>query len=383
MDLPERSAPAGSAETLEEDWRQLRDLLGGDDREQLRALAERIAGLETRFTISQDRRNPPPHSLFRIRPLAFGILAVALLITMNQLWQRSRVARVVAVLEEIPGLVILESQSGSRKIKGLRDPLGPDPGSVLAGRGIDASRFQLDFLPFSSMETQWADQRNREQARLLESTRQEFVTAVGDLDSAREALRRRDLQSLTSALFHLKFPEAAGQADIVLENDQWKLRGNVTEALHAQIMEGLPQLGLSGEIDTSELRKITTQSLERVKEEIEAITLVYLSGRVDLTEDGQRQADRLARLLRQYDELSDLLEEKPATIEVHSPALKLLGQSNEALVRERIAKTRRIIAESAGLSSFRIVAGVRDESEIGDGPAGVGVRLLPATGYRR
>ena len=380
MYLPQRSAVPGPAESLEQDWERLRDLLGGDEREKLRLLTERLSGLELQFAISQDRKKTARNSLHRIRPFLFGVLAIALLGTLNHLWQRSRIARAVATLEAVPGLVIVGNHTGSRTIKGLRDPLGPEPAAILAEAGIDASRFQLDFSSIASLETQWAEQRDRERARQAEATRQEFVTVVGDLDSTRESVRRRDLQSLTRALFHLKFPQAAGQAGIALENDQWKLRGTVDEKLYHKILAELPALELSGELDTSDFLIASPQALENLKAGIESITLTYLSGSVELSEDGRQQADRLFRLLRQHDDLSGRLGEMPAAIEVHSlPVMGGDSQANETLERARIAQARQLITEASGSSTFRLVPGVRD-TEMQDGRVGVYVLLRPTTG---
>lgn len=378
MEMEHPSPTRPEASLLDAEWQRLRDLIGGDDRERVRQLTERLAHLETQITIERERHSQLRHRLARLRPVLTVGVAAAVVWAGFATWQHRRLARVASVLEEIPGLVILQRHAGSGSLTGLRDSLGPDPESFLTERGYDPTDFRLQFAPYASQRTQWAEQRDRDRAKQIDGIRQEFVTVVGDLDQARETQRRQDLESLTRAVFRLSFPEADGLVELALENDRWKVRGNVEEPLHKRIVAEWPRLGLPGDLDTSDLHIASPEALSRLQQDIEAITLVYLSGTVEWSDEGQRQAGRLSRLIRQHDDLSAKLGKIPSAIEVHS--LPMMGdtEANAIIENERIAHARRHLADSAGLSSFRLLPGVRD-TVFQDGRVGVYVLLKPAS----
>ncbi|MCB1092667.1 MAG: hypothetical protein KDL87_14120, partial [Verrucomicrobiae bacterium] len=378
LDLSERPAVPGASLALDREWRQLRELLGGDDREKLRQLTDRLSTLEQQLATLEEEEQVTQSHLARLRPALAIAAGIALLAAGAHLWKQSQIGEAVSALTGVPGVTVIDTSTGwwfgKSLITGLRDPLGPKPEDILTERGLNPRRFQFAFNSVASMETQWSEQRGRDQARQIEAMRQEMVSVIGDLDQARETLRRRDLEVLTRAVFELRFPEAVGQATLFLDNDRWKVRGNLDEPLYSQLIGRLPELDLGGSIDTSELCNTTPESLQRLQTEIEGVTLVYLSGTRELSEDGHRQAERLVRLLNQHDDLSKKLGQTPAAIEVH--ALPVIGDSeeNRALEASRIEQAQRLIRDGISSTPERLQPGVHDET-IQDGRVGIYVTL--------
>ncbi|MCB1077790.1 MAG: hypothetical protein KDM64_08185, partial [Verrucomicrobiae bacterium] len=214
MDLSERPAVPGASLALDREWRQLRELLGGDDREKLRQLTDRLSTLEQQLATLEEEEQVTQSHLARLRPALAIAAGIALLAAAAHLWKQSQIGEAVSALTGVPGPTVIDTSTGwwfgKSLITGLRDPLGPKPEDILTERGLNPRRFQFAFNSVASMETQWSEQRGRDQARQIEAMRQEMVSVIGDLDQARETLRRRDLEVLTRAVFELRFPEAAG-----------------------------------------------------------------------------------------------------------------------------------------------------------------------------
>lgn len=366
-----------------EDWRRVRELLLGEDRVETRELQDRVVQLET--ALAELRAvGARRASLFRYyaKPLGLalaGIVAVSAVLTGWSWWRHQNVARAVAACEQIPGMKVTATQIpwlGKARLSGLRDPYGPTAEQALTDRNLDPGSLVLDFLSYPSADTPWAEKRERQQAKLVEDLRAEVISTVGDLDAARETVRRRDVETMTRALFRLQFPQANGQVDISLEDDRWKVRGNADEPLYADLIRKLPGLTLTGEVDTSELRDATFESLVRLKLEIEEITLVYISGSAELSEDGHRQAARMVRLLGQLEDLARRLDQMPPDICVHSLPIVGEGTANSEVETARIADTERRILDQSGFDGSRIRPGVRDD-QVQEGRVGTYVRILP------
>lgn len=284
-------------------------------------------------------------------------------------------------LRETPGYVVHRVENplfAAPTLHGLRDPLAPAPGDVLLNLGASPGRLRFDFAPYASQGTVYAEKRDAERREQLEGLHRRFVEAIGSLANANETVRSHDLQIMTRALFQLQFPEVADRVEIALEDDRWVLRGELEEPLYSEFKERVPGLILTGELDVSRLENGTENRFRELRDEIESVTLVYLSATPELSEDGVRQSERLIRLIREYDENAAAMGRMPASFEIH--ALPVVGDSaqNRLLEKSRLEATERLLMKQAGLPVERLLPSVHDEIPQ-DGRVGIYVRVIEVT----
>ncbi|HEX6105143.1 MAG TPA: OmpA family protein, partial [Gemmatimonadales bacterium] len=86
-------------------------------------------------------------------PWAIAALVLALLLAGLALRSRMRWDQAVARLRAEPGLVLTEAERdwGGWRFAGLRDPLAPDPGALLAGLGADTGGVEQRWEPYLSL----------------------------------------------------------------------------------------------------------------------------------------------------------------------------------------------------------------------------------------
>ena len=86
-------------------------------------------------------------------PLAIAALLVAVIVGGLILRSRMRWNAAVARLRAEPGIVVTEAERGwgGWRLAGLRDPLAPDPGVVLAGLGADTAGIEQRWEPYLSL----------------------------------------------------------------------------------------------------------------------------------------------------------------------------------------------------------------------------------------
>jgi OOP family OmpA-OmpF porin len=89
---------------------------------------------------------------------AVAIVLFALWFAGNRRWQRA-----VDALNAEPGIVVLDAERSWRRwsFAGLRDPASADPGTVLAGRGVNVGRVAFSWEPYLSLSPSLAEGRVR------------------------------------------------------------------------------------------------------------------------------------------------------------------------------------------------------------------------------
>jgi outer membrane protein OmpA-like peptidoglycan-associated protein len=103
----------------------------------------------------------------RLWPYVVGVALILAAVLGYEVWQRWRWNQYFAMLKQQPGIVVTEvDRSGSRyTVEGLQDPDAPDPAVLLRARGLDAAKVKFALLPYLSLGTQFAEQRELRAAK--------------------------------------------------------------------------------------------------------------------------------------------------------------------------------------------------------------------------
>ncbi|NNE90223.1 MAG: hypothetical protein HKN23_01115 [Verrucomicrobiales bacterium] len=313
---------------------------------------------------------------------AIGVLALgaALGLTIYSFKKKSRWDDAMVALREEPGIeVLFETHPiwGKPVVSGLRDP-HPDatkPETILQKFEINPSHTNLSFADFNSIGTVYSSKRSEEEMKQFEELRSTMVEAFGGIASSMSEALEEDLERMTQALFRVRFPEAAGKADIYLEDGRWYLQGQLEEPLYSEVVAELPRLKLTGQVNTDDLQNTSKTRLEEVRAEIEETTFIFLSGSGELSEDGQRQSERISVLVSEHERLTGDLDLQPANYEIH--ALPIVGdaEGNRVLERLRIRAVESFL-KKGGAKDGQILPGVHD-TEVQEGRVGVYVKVIP------
>ncbi len=271
----------------------------------------------------------------------------------------------MAALRDEAGIEVIDAKNpffGEKVVAGLRDPKAADPAAILKEAGIDVSNVTVRFAEYHSLNTTFAEERKAENAKRLGDLRMEFVESFGGMVTSVEKVRRRDLETMTKAVFQLRFPEAAKTADIYLDDDEWHLNGNLAEPLYSEVLAELPKLILTGEVNSDNLANSSEARLAKVREDINATTFIFLSGDDELSEDGLRQSDRFTSLVQENMGVEKDLGIEPAKFEVHALPIQGDAEGNRKMEALRIRKIEELL-KAAGVSEENILPGVHDTKE--------------------
>ncbi len=212
----------------------------------------------------------------------------------------------LAELRSEPGIEILSvDRIGlfKKRLLGLRDPLAPDPASILRKHNIGPLSSELFLTEYHSLNTRYAIDRENQRRRELEEVKKSVVSAIAEFSSEMDAKRERDLERITRMLFEARFPEAMESVDIEWKNDRWFVKGELFQPRHRQFVAEAPNYVVDGELDFSGLVDLTETKTAALREEIESTNL-YSS---DL--DGKFvHVERIKRLVSTYDEVCRVSE---------------------------------------------------------------------------
>lgn len=109
----------------------------------------------------------------RLWPYLLGIALIIVALLGYQYWRRANWDRYFTELKQQQGIVVTEidREGSSYLIRGLRDPGAPDPVILLRSRGLDAAKATFRLDPYYSLNTPFAQQRDREAARQVIETK--------------------------------------------------------------------------------------------------------------------------------------------------------------------------------------------------------------------
>jgi outer membrane protein OmpA-like peptidoglycan-associated protein len=238
-----------------------------------------------------------------------------------------RLSAYAAVLRDQPGIVVTDAtRDGDRFVLvGLRDPMAPDPATILAGRGLDPSRAALRFEPFYSLDGRLVEARAR--AALSPPGTVELVIDRGEVRVTGVAPR------------------------------EWLLRARLAGAL-------LP--GITS-VDTSQAReREAIDDFAAAMQRVDRAQFLFALRSAELDPADRERLDAIAG------DLATMLTNAPrvgVTVRIRIDAFADTTGSNEVNLRLSSARAEAVVAALARKGIARTLFDPRGEGAISDQPA--------------
>lgn len=288
-------------------------------------------------------------------------------------WQRQhRQALLLNALRETPGIVVtgVDQSGGQWIVRGLRDPLAPDPRSVVARQLDDVKGVEFDFAPYHSVGTNFEtlrqmqlEQKEAEAAKVLWSRGEEQRSMIEDLTNRQEA----SIKARLAAVLGGSVPDS-----MTLRWDSGTLvgEGSLPESQLIALNEEAKRLELLVPVNTTRVVPMATNpSLEQL---IEAMDIPFVTGTIQMETTAESMIEQLVEQMRKLD--------------VHSPreqnyrlrAWPITGEQqagNLGMQLQRLSLVRAQM-QALGYPVRRIGPGVA-ESESLSGRRGVWVEVMP------
>lgn len=271
----------------------------------------------------------------------------------------------LAELRAEPGIEILSVERVGffkKRLLGLRDPLAPDPASILRKHNIGPLSSELSLTEYHSLNTRYAIERENQRRNELEEVKDAVVSAIADFSSAMEAKREEDLERITKMLFEARFPETMESVDIEWKDDRWYVKGELFQPKHEQFVAEAPNYVVDGELDFSQLVDLTETKTAALREEIESTNLFSS----DL--DGEYvHVERIKRLVSTYDEVCRVSE-------IARPRLQLEKSGDDG---GRLAQVRSILLSCEHISRSRFLPDTV-LAQVGSDEPSVSLKIVPS-----
>lgn len=312
-----------------------------------RESARQQAKAKTESTIATEaKRRRRPASLLRVVLAAVAtalVFGFALFFAIDEARWRSALAE----LRAEPGIEVFAVERTGlqrRRLLGLRDPLAPDPGEILARHRIPAEAVELHLVPHSSLGTPYAEQRAEEDRDHIENLHETLTRLVADLADKLEKQSDEDFEKLSKLVIEARFPEEASALDIRFRRGVWTVKGDLSEPSHTEFTAHLPDLLVRGRLDLAGLTNRTEEKTAAIREIVEGIDLFQedFEGRLV-------HRDRLARLLVDYDDLCRAAGRPLPRFRIQIPAKR---KEHLAAPLEQL---KRHLADEAGIEPERFL----------------------------
>jgi OOP family OmpA-OmpF porin len=213
------------------------------------------------------------------------------------LWEWSRVFHAV---QGQPGIVVISHgrEGGRYHIQGFKDPLAPDPNTLLKQAGLDPQNAQFDLVPYYSLEDSIVEQRARQ-------------------------------------LLHP--PEGVTLSE---NHGELHVEGTASPQWISRVQERAPYIAGVASVDTSHLQNSHLLQLNGPKSVVESVILVFPIGRAELEPGQENTVAQTQKRIREIVEKANRLGEQ-TTVELtgHSDSTGIEG-TNMLLSQERADNVR-------------------------------------------
>lgn len=310
---------------------------------ELEEIREQLAAIEARLAIRPiDRIIGSNRSLFTSAIVAALILGTgAFLLIRGYQWRGA-----LTDLRAEPGIQVMGVRPIGilrRQVVGLRDPLAPDPKSILLKHNIDPSRVDFQLSEYHSLNTTYGRKRARSEAREIEELRNTLIGVVGTLSEENRRQKENELGRISQILLEFRFPEEMKKLKLKYEEGVWYADGELLANEYEAFKTLAHKYVLNGTIDFDKIGNFTTAKTNALKIGIESHNLL------DKDLDGNpAHVSRIARLIRDYDALCLKSGISPGKIEL------VLHTSEPDIYKPEVEKIAEILIDQAQLIESRV-----------------------------
>ncbi len=249
-------------------------------------------------------------------------------------WMQNRVTSVADAFDATPGVVVtrLERDGRTLFVRGLRDPLAPEPSEIVATAGW-SGELDGEFMPFLSLEDELVLERARValeppssvsmqiEAGMLTIQGSATSAWIGELESSVAAvpgLAGMDYSevSIVDVTTLQQLREVIGppaSVELSLEDSRLAIYGEAPKAW----LDALPAANeLPGveSIDYSAVALSELRAMETIASEINATTMSTESGQTTIAESESEKIAEVARAVREYAALATLIDLDPRIV---------------------------------------------------------------------
>ena len=230
-----------------------------------------------------------------------------------------------------------------RQVVGLRDPLAPDPQSILLKHNIDPSRVDFQLSEYHSLNTTYGRKRARSEAREIEDLRNTLIGVVGTLSEENRRQKEDELGRISQILLEFRFPEEMKKLKLKYEDGVWYADGELLANEYEAFKTLAHKYILNGTVDFEKIGNFTTAKTNALKIGIESHNLL------DKDLDGKpAHVSRIARLIRDYDALCLKSGVSPGKIEL------VLHTSEPEIYKPEVEKIAEMLINQAQIIESRI-----------------------------
>lgn len=283
-----------------------------------------------------------PLNIVLVSTVAALVLGFAVFASIQSFQWRGALAEMRAE----PGIQIMSVRMVSplkRQVHGLRDPLAPNPLVILEKHNIAASRVDLKLTEYHSLNTPYGREREQIENERFEGLRNTLVGVVGNLAEENRQMREEELGRISQLLLDMRFPEAMKKLQLKYDNGVWHADGKLPENEFVEFKAMAHHYILNGVVDLENIGNYTEEKRSSLVEGIESTNLL------DIGLDGEPvHVARVARLIREYDQLSSSSGFEPERINL----VLLAGEPEE--YQDLVNEIANQLTDQASLVQSRI-----------------------------
>ena len=297
-------------------------------------------------------RGASPINIVLVSAVAALVLGLAVFAGIQSFQWRGALAEMRAE----PGIQIMSVRMIGplkRQVHGLRDPLAPNPLVILEKHNIAASRVDLKLSEYHSLNTPYGRERERIENEKFQGLRNTLVGVVGNLAEENRQMREEELGRVSQLLLDMRFPEAMKKLQLKYDNGVWHADGKLLENEFVEFKAMAHRYILNGVVDLDNIGNYTEEKLSSLVGGIESTNLL------DRGVDGEPvHVARVARLIREYDQLSSSSGIEPGRIN-----LVLLAREPEEY-QDLVNEIANQLTDQASLVQSRIRISVAPSGEV-------------------
>lgn len=309
------------------------------------------------------RRGASPITIGIVSTVAALVLGFAVFAAIQSFQWRGALAEMRAE----PGIQIMSVRMVSplkRQVHGLRDPLAPNPLVILEKHNISASRVDLKLTEYHSLNTPYGREREQMEIERFEGLRNTLVGVVGNLAEENRQMREEELGRISQLLLNMRFPDAMKKLQLKYDNGVWHADGKLLENEFVEFKAMAHRYILNGVVELDNIGNYTEEKLSSLVDGMESTNLL------DIGLDGEPvHVARVARLIREYDQLSSSSGIEPERINL----VLLAGEPEEH--QDLVNEIANQLTDQASLVQSRIRISVAPSGEAAAGTDKLTIRV--------
>ena len=235
---------------------------------------------------------------------------------------------------------------------------------LLTSAGLNTHQFDLDFQPFQSVDTTYAQQREQDRVRDLEDLRKQVVNAISALTKANAAKREQDLETVAPGLFAVQLPGVGEKVTLTHREDRWVLEGTLEEPLYSQMMERVATMELpGGAIDASRIENATANRAAQIRAGLAEIQLRFKDGTAEFADESLVLGESILARIGEIETVNATLNRMPVSFAVHGVSLEDEAVPSGDLISARIQAVEAILMQQGSIPVERILPGVIETTD--------------------